>query len=291
MSRLDQAFIKAYIKRSAAPPTSPGPEHRRIDAAHAALRPHLPAANKKTAVAAKPAPHIVLTATSSTPEPAEPAPPRAAFEVDRFLWPEACQRILSAARSACEKLVDELLPAVHSGKKHWLLASSERGAGCTSFALALARLLSERGLKVALVEADYIKPDLARQLKLLPATGWDEVVGGKVPATEAWIESVADSLVLVPLRDTVNATALADRAALPEAFAPLRQVHDVLLIDAGSLQDAARCEMLKPLIEAVPPDGALVVHRAHGVAMLLHEAQRHLQALGVTCRGVVENFA
>lgn len=221
--------------------------------------------------------------------PLSPAALRAAFEVDRFLWPETCQKLLAAG--SWSEASRELAAASREGQQVFVIASQHRGEGRTSLALCLAQRLSEKKLRVTLVDADFHRPQLARQLKLLPAATWDEVLRGTLPLTESWIESVEDGVTLLPLKERADTTGLIGNPRLKEQFSLLRRMNDIVLIDAGSLEDFTDREVLALLGGTAEIDGALIVRDVRKTATgELEQAPRCLDALGIARVDVVENF-
>lgn len=298
-----------------ATPVQP-PDRGRIDARHDAPRPHWPAM-KALSTAVPPAPATVAPvewaaaalpalpkeiskppaivpppAPEPLPEkdpPAQHAGQRAAFEVDRFLWPELCQRLMAAA--SWSEASRELAAASREGQQVFVIASQQRGEGRSTLALCLAQRLAEKKLRVTLVDADFHRPQLARSLKLLPATTWDEVLRGNLSLTESWIESVEDGVTLLPLKDGADTTGLIGNPRLKELFSLLRRLSDVVLIDAGSLEDFSDREVLALLGGTAQVDGAIIVRdvRKTGVKDL-DQAPKCLDALGIARVDVVENF-
>jgi Mrp family chromosome partitioning ATPase len=217
---------------------------------------------------------------------------RAAFEVDNLLWPEVNYSLAAACRSQWDSLMRELVAASREGQKVVLVSSYARGEGRTSLVLCLAQLLSQKQKRVAVVDADFQRPQIARQLKLLPACGWDEVVRDKQPLTEAWIESVSDGVTLLPLDKQADATGLAGNTRLKQVFEALRSTHDIVLIDAGAVSDSNDRENLALLAGTAQIDLAVLVRDVRSTSWdTLHDSQKCLDAIGIARWDVVENFA
>lgn len=307
------------------------PDRGRIDARHEMPRPHWPAMKALATAPAAPAPAtlpawneptplvavevveqaapaaIIAPAATASP-PTVPTPPaasepaaardapsqhvahRAAFEVDRLLWPEICQRMMAAA--SWSDASRELVAASREGQQVFVIASQKRGEGRSTLALCLAQRLAEKKLRVTLVDADFHRPQLARHLKLLPAAGWDEILRGELPLTEPWVESVEDGVTLLPLKEGADTTGLIGNPRLKEQFSLLRRMNDVVLIDAGSLEDFSDREVLALLGGTAQIDGALLVRDVRKTtAEDLQQAAKCLDALGIARVDVVENFA
>jgi Mrp family chromosome partitioning ATPase len=300
---------------TAATPLFQPPDQGRIDARHNPPKPHwalgapltpiapieVPVAPPSEALTRQAALEPAVAAATSVPPaskmqqaepepaPAAPAALRAAFEVDRFLWPETCQKLLAAG--SWSDASRELAAASREGQQVFIIASQHRGEGRTTLALCLAQRLSEKKLRVTLVDADFHHPQLARQLKLLPAATWDDVLRGTLPLTESWIESVEDGVTLLPLKERADTTGLIGNPRLKEQFSLLRRMNDIVLIDAGSLEDFTDREVLALLGGTAQIDGALIVRDVRKTAASeLDQVPRRLDALGIARVDVVENF-
>lgn len=244
--------------------------------------PPLPSASLSPPAAPGPVPTHEATA--------QPTSQRAAFEVDRFLWPGICQRMMAAA--SWSDVSRELAAASREGQQVFVIASQQRGEGRSTLALCLAQRLAEKKLRVTLVDADFHRPQLARNLKLLPAAGWDEILRGKLPLTEPWIESVEDGVTLLPLKEGADTTGLIGNPRLKEQFSLLRRLNDLVLIDAGSLEDFSDREVLALLGGTAQIDGAILVRDVRKTAADdLQQAAKCLDALGIARVDVVENFS
>jgi Mrp family chromosome partitioning ATPase len=208
---------------------------------------------------------------------------RPAFQVEQFAWSAGATRLGRAAGIQLDRLADGLADGPAEGRRVAALAGCRRGEGCTTLLLCGARRLAERGLKVIMVDADFDAPALARRLGLLPETGWEDVLAGRLPVGEAVIESHADGLAVLPLRGPLAA----DAGALPTArtFATLRKHYDLVLVDLGQLD---------PLAQSVARQGIDAVVLVHHVRLTPPEELAgmggRLAASGIWQAGVAENF-
>ena len=294
-------------------------EYSRVDSGHTSSRPHnqphvrLSAAIAANAIStAEPAPNrssetpsppiatgVADAASASSSSSASvdqgagwAAEDRAAFEVDRFLWPDACKNLLTAASNEYRRMASELLANGKSGRKLFLVTSLRRGEGRTSLAICLAHALVQQKAHIALMEGDLGRPQLARQLKLLPSVGWDETLQAAEPVTESWVESIADGSVRVPQREPADQRNWrVDIARLEHTVELLCRQHDLLLVDCGPLDDLASRELMSWLAGAVQAATAVVVRdvRSHSPGML-DEVQQHLTKIGISRWDIVENF-
>lgn len=212
------------------------------------------------------------------------------WEVDSFTWPVACEKLFRNETGLFSGMSDKLRGVVAGGVKTLAVSGSRRGEGRTTLALCLARAAAEAGISVALVDADFSRPQAAASLGLEVAYGWHEAAQGKVPLSEAAIRSLKDRVTVLPL-DAAAATAGLSWND-PRVTATVRAIaaaFDLTIIDLGPLPNDAR--PLFPEGEKCPFDGALVVRdmRYSSLAESQHIGER-LYACGVAAVGVAENF-
>lgn len=140
-----------------------------------------------------------------------------------------------------------------------LLLSADPGDGKSTLAADLALVQRDAGARVALVEANFRRPALARMLRLEPQRGLAEVLAGTVPLDEAmqrvtpmqppgvedeggYGESVATAVgaragslfLLAGAVGVPNPPALLAHEAMPEVLRSLAAEHDYVLIDVPS---------------------------------------------------------
>jgi Mrp family chromosome partitioning ATPase len=223
----------------------------------------------------------------------EAKPFQPAFQVDSFAWPSGCARLGMVARDQIEQLADALLAGQREGQQVVALSGCRRGDGCTTLLLCVARRLAERGLKVAIVDADFDNPLLARRLGLLPDSGWEELLTARAAADEVIIESIQDRLAVLPLCGEPPcqerpAKGLADPIS---SLNVLRAHYDLVLVDLGEFG-----------AETVAVDGAsrAVIGWIDAVVLVcdvrttrqaeLSRIRRRVEAAGLVEAGIAENF-
>ena len=284
----------------------------RFDAAHVAVpAPHQaptptveelikPAVDRPLVISEEEAAELIGTTAVAKPEIAPPkvitsAPHHVqqlvpAWEVDRFLWPALCDKLLRDEQSYFSQAGGKIASAVKDGLKSLAITGSRRGEGRTTLALCLARSAAQAGLKVALVDADFARPQLAASLGLEIAASWHEAAIGKSTLSEAAIKSLEDNLTVLPL-DVSTAAAplsLAD-PRLTKTLRDMASAFDLLVIDLGPT--AAGDESLFPENEPPPADAAIVVRDLRYCTPTESQAiGERLSLSGIEAVGIAENF-
>jgi Mrp family chromosome partitioning ATPase len=219
-----------------------------------------------------------------------PAPAGAGWEVDRLCWPAVserlCQRETEYFRHAGEKLVQ----ASQQGLRVLAMTSSQRGEGCTTLAICLARAVSVAGARVALLDADLQHPELCRQLSLSFAHGWQDVLQGRQTWTESAVVSLEDQLTLIPARHDGMLDTPAARRAASRVFREIASAFDLLIVDLGRLTPDSG-ELLGRGADCMANAGIVVrdVRKTSEESTLVAAAR--LKMLGLEAVGVAENFA
>lgn len=274
MTALNRVFIKAYQRSGVGGP-------------HIPLAVAAPAAIGAAAALpdAAPAPAFQI---ASEPALALESQGRVhpAFEVERFDWPATVGSLLESSPDL-STLMHELLP---TGQGTLVVSGCRRGEGRTSVALMLARHLAVGGRRVALVDADVQRPQVAARLGVAVEAGWEECLTGQLPPIEAAIESLTDHLTILPLRRPMPVAVLNEKGDCVKALVDRwRTAFDAVLIDAGPLAEADEAGHESLLGARI--DAAVVVRDVrHCRLEQTHAVARRLVQLGVSRWAIVENF-
>jgi Mrp family chromosome partitioning ATPase len=135
----------------------------------------------------RPKPASAPLSTFAAQARASEPPARLRIEVDELAWPQACGDMLTRSRHAWDKFADHLAERINAEETCIALTGCTAGCGRTTLALAMARHLATRGIRVALVDADLHHPALAQACRITPQVGWVEVAGGDHTLDEAMI--------------------------------------------------------------------------------------------------------
>ncbi len=299
MSQLDRAFLKAYRKGEAgavvaanqttATPTAPVMSPTR--AMHGPIGyqpiPGPPPMAHRTI----PSPHIRMPSPAAAPA-LQTAPLQPAFEVLHFAWPVIVQQLSSLLVNDLTALAGLAAARHRAGRNTLLLSSCRRGEGRSTITLAVARALARYPLRVAMVDADFTRPQLASMLDLSVSTGWEDVLGSEQSLSEALIESPSERLTLLPLRAPLSEPAsLQGNARLSDTFEQLRRQVDVVLVDAGPIDsDAGAIEFAAALSGARIDDALAIRDPQRTTSEELRQLGRRLSAAGICHWDVIENF-
>ena len=163
-----------------------------------AEEPAIPAAESKPML-----PLSAFTVTNNTEDEFRPS-----LEVDRFAWPDSVSRLLDRSEPEIESFAEQLAGRAYRGERVFSLVGMHREVGCTTAMLAIARQVSKRRLRTAVVDAKFSGPVLAARLGVAAASGWEQVSNGSLPIEEIIVASVEDGVSLVPLDASASASEL-----------------------------------------------------------------------------------
>jgi Mrp family chromosome partitioning ATPase len=301
MSSLDKAFIRAYAERFASALGRPGVSTPQLVETH---RP-CPAGDNRgskdtTAVSSTEATGPAVTSTTSTAQPAvveqtvsgtthRSEPVRPQWEVDAFRWTPTCTRLLASRGEDFSRVALHIAKIAQSGKRVLAVTSFGRGEGCTSLVLCLARQLAASQVETAVVDADFQNPQIAGQLGLSVACGWESVVAGRTPAGEVAIVSLADRLTVFPWCAPEGSDPSATEPRVDATLARISASYEVVLVDAGPVFSAVRRLLRVPA--GNPIQGALAIRdRRSTTDHQLAELIGRLEGHGIPVIGVAENF-
>jgi len=215
----------------------------------------------------------------------------AGYQVDHFIWPEICQRLATIADAPLEQLAAGFSGESGGQGRVVAVVGCRRGEGATTLMLATARKLARDRRRTILVDADLDDAQLSRQLGIQPECGLEDVLSGRMSLAEAIVESVDDSLALLPLRSPLAATESALKYLLQD-LQSLRGHYDLILLKLGPLGDGNSTGNLVARTLAGQIDTAVVVRNLRGTDEQQCDAVcDRLQESGVAQVVVAENFA
>jgi Mrp family chromosome partitioning ATPase len=211
------------------------------------------------------------------------------WEVDRFRWPETCQKLLLEKDEAFEAAIELLCNMRSGGRMTVALVGETSGDGASTTALCIARHAAQLGQNVLLVDADVSAPKLATLVGLNTPCSWHDSVVGDVPLAESIVVSVEDRLCLMPLHaDCEQSSLVLTDERVSALLQQASEANDLVILDCGSIDRLA---------ERVDSNG----HLPCDVAVVVRNASREeevdptkvtqaLQALGVDNILFAENF-
>jgi Mrp family chromosome partitioning ATPase len=287
---------KHLHRKPAAPAEPPSPAAEPAKPAESAPQSTAAPAASVAALSAADAPPRSTASQAEALAPAAEAAPIAKkpcvplWEVDHFLWPETCERLVHDDQSYFSQAGDKLQAALRDGLKTLAITGSRRGEGRSTLALCLARAAARAGVQVAVVDADFSRPQLAGMIGLDVVHSWQDAAIGKIPLSEAAIKSLSDKVTVLPLDGSAagNPLSLSD----PRITATLRALaatFELVILDLGPTTPGS--EPLFPAGEACPIDAAVVVRDLRYASLPETRAVgERLHAAGIEAVGVAENF-
>ena len=231
-----------------------------------------------------------LSSFSESNIPVDEARPQ--LVVDRFNWPDVCDDIQALPSRVFEPILASFVASAAKGLKTFAVVGTDIGCGCTTTTLCLARLLSAHGIRTAVVDANFVRPSLAEQLSVKVTDGWDRAMTGTLPLGEVLIESLEDRIVLAPLDQPISAApSAANNLRTSLVSRMLRDANDMVLIDAGAIDDDGAADTLASLALAMPINGVYAVcdMRAAPTQELVAFARR-FKTRKIDLLGTIENF-
>lgn len=211
------------------------------------------------------------------------------WEVDRFVWPDVCERLLDVESRYFKHVGQRLKTATEQGRHVLMIAGSRRGEGRTSLALCLARCAAEAGVSVAIVDADFQNPQLGTRLGMETPCSWLKVVAGKAPLHEAAVASIGDHLTLFPLAGLEHVQIRNGDRRLVALVEEISSHYPLVILDTGPL-GAEDCHPFADT-DNCPVDAAIVVRDLrHTTEKKAAATAEQLQQSGVQAVGIAENF-
>lgn len=239
-------------------------------------------------------PNLEYRPPSLEPRAPNPEPFRPAWQVDRFTWPRVCRRLTSRAAGEWDRLTDALLAANAKGRKVLAITGCRQGEGATTLLLCAAHRLAERGIKTALVDADFSRPRLAKRLGVQPQLGWNEISNEEANnLNQAVVETTDGNLALLAIRETAekNDNAAGDWSQWTACIEQLRNHYEVVLVDLGPLENSIPADYAPRWATEGNIDALLLVHNRRVTSKEdLNEMQRRLTETDINVAGMIENF-
>lgn len=229
----------------------------------------------------------------SNPQKAQPESFDPVFEVDAFLWPDMVNELLDKHFQLLVPVAEQLIEAREAGRTMVGIAGTRSSVGCTTVQLCLARLLSQAGMKIALVDGNFQRAGLASSLGLEFDTGWEDVLRGQQPLAECVVKSLEDRMALLPLAAPVSkAGNLLSGIQTSVTAGVLRYHYDLVLFDLGAAGMGDQFEAAHQIMNNCRLDVSLIVADTEKVGAAANSSMDALmELLGPSCHGVIGNSA
>jgi len=160
--------------------------------------------------------------------------------------------------------------------------------------LCAAQRLAERGLRIAVVEADPTHGQLAKTLGLEARYGWNAALAGRLPLESVLIQSPGGRLSVLPWTgsEAVTLDGMPDAAVVGEHLSRLAAGHHIVLLDCAALEEQGTTNGLLVRCVGKRLDGLVMIHNPNFTSReRIAEVQRRLAAAGLFAIGIVQNLA
>ena len=212
------------------------------------------------------------------------------FEVDAFRWPKITDDLLSAHHQLLVPVAEQLLDVSAQGRSLIGIAGTRPNVGCSTVLMCLARLVASVGKSVAMVDANFAKAALARNLGLEFNTGWQNVLTGELPLAECVVHSLQDRIALLPLaRQTGAAAELLAGIQTSVTAGVLRYHYDVVLFNLGNAAEPPQGEAALSIMQHCRLDASILVADTERTG--IDPLDTLMSLFGPTCLGVIGNTA
>lgn len=169
-----------------------------------------------------------------------------------------------------------------------VVTSATSGEGKTSVATNLAIVFCDAGHRVALVDADLRRPQVAASFGLAGRDGLTDVLSGRVPLADAVVSRHEGRLgVLTSGPVPVNPSEALGSAAMDEVLAALSAEYELVVVDTPPVLPVADALVLAPRV-----DGVILVTRLERVTRdKIRRAQAAVARVNGRITGIVPNGA
>ncbi len=228
--------------------------------------------------------------TFSAPEPQPTIAFNPVYEVDAFRWPKITDDLLAAHHELLIPVADYLLDVNEQGRSLVGFAGTRPNVGCSTVLLSLARLMGSVGKSVAIVDANFAKASLARDLGMEFETGWEHVLTGELPLAECVVKSINDRMTLLPLAQPhPHANELLSSIQTSVTAGVLRYHYDLVLFNLGDASAAPQDAAAFSVMQHCRLDANLIVADSDRTG--IEPIDTLLALFGDTCLGVIGNSA
>lgn len=213
----------------------------------------------------------------------------ASWQVPTFAWPQITSQLIGEPSGAVRSLNENSTRMMMGTGNRLFVTGAAKGVGTSTISMAMARQFAISGKKTLLVDANISNPMLAVRLGLHPSISWLQAVSQRRAISEVVIQSVNDSLHLMPLCPIVGRVswprAIFDQ--LGKLLFRLQSEFDLILIDGGGFIEMI-AETTRP--HAIADSFLLVSGKQTVGNSELDRAQSGLFSFGVRRLMVAQNF-
>lgn len=212
--------------------------------------------------------------------------------VASFRWPLICRSLAQECRRDLDSIAELLLSRAEQECDIIGVVGLFRGCGTTTTLLAMAARLAIRKKRILMIDGNFHRPQLAASLDVVPTAGWQEVLEGAAPLSDAVIRAADDSIDLLALGSNPESDALhlvAGRA-IEACSSSIRRHYDLALVDLGVFFDPSSQPVMLELVRKMRIGAVLAVGLAEeSDSRDLKTLAAQLDSCGCELLGRVEN--
>jgi Mrp family chromosome partitioning ATPase len=188
-------------------------------------------------------------------------PFRAGTTVASFRWPAVSRTLAQNLRTELDRVADRLLTEGEQGRPIIGVAGLFPACGSTTTLLALGARLAVRKRKTLLIDGNFQTPQLASSLDAEPTAGWQEVLAGAAPLSDAVIRAADDNIDLLALdaKTTHDPLRLVAGGQIEECATTIRRHYELALIDLGAFFDPMTKPIMLELIRNMRVGSVIIV--------------------------------
>jgi Mrp family chromosome partitioning ATPase len=186
---------------------------------------------------------------------------RAGTTIASFQWPSACRALAQRCASQLDGVADTLIAHAEAGRSLVGVVGLSARGGATTIAACLAARLASRGQRIIVVDGNFARPGLASLLEAESTAGWQDVLKHGAPLADAVVRATDDGFDILALGSKRAGDPLRLVSGLQAVVTAgvLRHAYDLVLIDAGSISDAAQQSIVLALVRNLGVDAALAI--------------------------------
>ncbi len=214
---------------------------------------------------------------------------KAAWEVDRFHWPQITSRLIREEPQAFDELYHSLERVEGRPFRCLPVTSLEPGGGCTTLAISISRWAAAAGFSTLLIDGNVENSQIAKLSGLEIDFSWQDAVENGQPVGESMVHCETSSLSVLPLngRKAIEMPSKKMSLCVAELVRKASRLFDLTIVDMGVVSDLENRQSQISL----EVDMTLLVRNANmPSSSQMLDARLQLDSIGFSNVVVAENF-